>query len=50
MLTYDYSDVVLGRPGDGLFELPSGMSADRDCDRVVGGFPYQHVWHYFVKF
>ena len=49
MLTYDFSDVVLGSPGDANFELPQEFSHDK-CERFIGGFPYQHIFHYFVKF
>lgn len=49
MLTYDYSDVQLVEPEAALFELPSPTAHD-DCTRHVGGFPYLHVFHYFVKF
>jgi hypothetical protein len=49
MLTYDYSDVVLGEPAPSWFDVPSPHSHDT-CDRHIGGFPYLHVFHYFVKF
>jgi hypothetical protein len=49
LLTYDYSDVVLGPPAESWFTLPSPYSHDT-CDRHVGGFPYLHVFHYFIKF
>ena len=63
MLTYDFADVVLA---EGLFSLPAREAAavgsggggggseavwdDASCDRHVAGFPYLHVWHYYVKF
>lgn len=49
MLTYDYTDVVLGKQDEDDFALPEGYS-HQQCTRHVGGFPYLHVFHYFVKF
>ena len=49
MLTYDYSEVVLGQPDGALFELPSPYT-HFECERFIGGFPYLHVFHYFVRF
>ena len=65
MLTYDYSDVMVGAPPPAVFELGShhysavkeedkekdGESHTHDkCDLHAGGFPYLHVFHYFAKF
>lgn len=55
MLTYDYTDVILGAPPDAVFELAShhresGESHSHStCDLHAGGFPYLHIFHYFVK-
>lgn len=49
LLTYDYSDVVLEAPDSSLFELPEPYT-HKACTRHVGGFPYLHVFHYFVRF
>lgn len=49
LLTYEYSNVVLGQPPISLFELPAPFVHD-ECTRHTGGFPYLHVFHYFVKF
>jgi len=49
LLTYDYSEVSLQVPGAATFELPTGVSYD-SCDRHIGGFPYLHAFHHFVKF
>jgi hypothetical protein len=49
MLTYDYSDVHLGEPAAHYFKLMEPFTHEQ-CDRHVGGFPYIHVFHYFVKF
>jgi hypothetical protein len=49
MLTYDYSNVVLGAPAEDVFALPASFSHE-SCGRHVGGFPYLHIFHYFVKF
>lgn len=49
LLTYTYKDVVLGPPDSSWFELPPSFS-HQTCTRHIGGFPYLHVFHYFVKF
>lgn len=49
MLTYDYSEVTLGAPEDSYFDLPDPHE-HAGCVRHVGGFPYLHVFHYFVRF
>lgn len=49
MLTYDFSNVHLGQPADHHFQLMEPFVHDQ-CDRHVGGFPYIHAFHYFVKF
>ena len=49
LLTYDYSNVVLLSPSDSLFEIPEPYEHS-SCARIVGGFPYLHVFHYFVRF
>jgi hypothetical protein len=49
LLSYDYTDVVLGQPADSLFELPKPYEHDK-CVRHTGGFPYLHIYHHFVKF
>jgi hypothetical protein len=32
-----------------VFELPAPWE-HAACERQVGGFPYLHVFHYFVRF
>jgi len=49
LLTYDYSNVALGPVDTTLFDVPKPYSHDM-CERQVGGFPYVHIFHYFVKF
>ena len=49
LLTYEYRDVVIGPPSPEWFELPSQFDRST-CVRHVGGFPYLHIFHYFVRF
>jgi hypothetical protein len=49
MLTYDFTNVIVGEPDAAHFELMQPYRHEQ-CDRHVGGFPYLHVFHYFVKF
>lgn len=46
---YDFSDVSLGAPDESWFELPAEYD-HKSCVRHIGGFPYLHVFHYFVRF
>lgn len=51
LLTYQYSDVVIGEPDVTWFELTDQSQFEHDtCERHIGGFPYLHIFHYFVKF
>jgi hypothetical protein len=49
LLTYDYTDVQLGQPDDSWFTIPDPYDHSQ-CTRHVGGFPYLHIFHYFVRF
>ena len=49
LLTYDYSDVAIGEPDESWFDLPEPYQHST-CTRHIGGFPYLHIFHYFVKF
>jgi len=49
VLSYMYSDVQLGAPNIDNFDLPSPYTYT-SCDNQVGGFPYLHIFHYFVRF
>ena len=49
MLTYDFTGVIIGPPANYLFDVPSPFT-HKTCDRHVGGFPYLHIFHYFVRF
>lgn len=49
LLTYDYTDVVIGEPEAEWFDLPEPYD-HKTCSRHIGGFPYLHIFHYFVKF
>ncbi len=49
VLSYEYSNVQLGVPSIDMFDLPSPYTYT-SCDNQIGGFPYLHIFHYFVKF
>ena len=49
LLTYEYSNVKLGPVHDETFDLPDG-NVHSLCRRHIGGFPYLHAFHYFVRF
>lgn len=49
LLTYDFTDVSVGEPESSWFDLPEPYEHST-CQRHIGGFPYLHVFHYFVRF
>jgi hypothetical protein len=49
LLSYDYSNVRLEQPTESLFSILKPFTHET-CERQVGGFPYLHVFHYFVRF
>ena len=53
LLTYEFSDIALGDPlstsrDEKLFDVPPPFEY-RACTRHVGGFPYIHIFHHFVR-
>lgn len=49
LLTYEYSNVALGIPPEEVFEVIAPHTP-KSCTRHVGGFPYLHIFHHFVRF
>mmetsp|Transcript_20015 Transcript_20015/g.28745 ORF Transcript_20015/g.28745 Transcript_20015/m.28745 type:complete len:214 (+) Transcript_20015:50-691(+) len=49
VLSYDYFDVEVGEPDARYFQLPDEYEHST-CANQIGGFPYLHVFHYFVRF
>jgi hypothetical protein len=49
MLTYDYSNVRLEEPDEANFDIINGFEHS-SCDRHVGGFPYLHIFHHYIRF
>jgi hypothetical protein len=52
MLTYDYYNVTLDAPSQDLFAVSAvaeAASSSSDCEEHRGGFPYIHIFHYFVR-
>merc|ERR1712046_41914 len=43
-MSYDFVSFIAGPPDPAVFEINS-----RQCEEQVGGFPYVHVWHYFIR-
>ena len=53
LLTYEFSDIALGDPlvtsnDPTLYDLPRPFEHGT-CTNHVGGFPYMHIFHYFVR-
>lgn len=49
LMTYDWKDVVVGKPEDTDFDIPQPYHW-RSCTRYIGGFPYLHIFHTFFRF
>lgn len=49
LLTYDLEHVRIGPQPTADFAIPDGY-AHADCARNVGGFPYIHAFHYYLRF
>merc|ERR1711934_834134 len=43
-MSYDFIKYTAGPPNPAVFNIDS-----RKCEEQVGGFPYVHVWHYFIR-
>lgn len=52
LTTYDFHDFVAGSPDGASFKLPDPFASSprSACERHVGGYPYLHVFHWFVRF
>merc|ERR1711988_1202937 len=43
-MSYNFVKFQAGAPDPSVFAIDS-----RQCEEQVGGFPYVHVWHYFIR-
>jgi hypothetical protein len=43
-MSYDFVKFQPGPPDLAVFDINS-----RQCEEQVGGFPYVHIWHYFIR-
>lgn len=51
LMTYDYEDVALVGEGgfeEGVWELGGDWTREK-CELHVGGFPYVHLWHWYLR-
>lgn len=49
LMTYDFYELNVGAQAMELFELPSPYTHDT-CEFHVGGFPYIHAFHHYLRF
>ncbi|ETK86951.1 hypothetical protein F441_08618 [Phytophthora nicotianae CJ01A1] len=47
--TFDFHNVHIGPQNVSSFAIPDGYERS-DCARNVGGFPYIHAFHYYLRF
>lgn len=49
LMTYEFLDLVEGPQDDALFSLPAPHT-HQSCERLVGGQPYLHAFHWYMRF
>ena len=49
LMTYDVTYQNLGAQPEADFQLPPEYS-HKSCTRHVGGFPYIHAFHHYLRF
>eukprot|EP00752_Nemacystus_decipiens_P001465 g1441.t1 len=49
LVTYDFLDFKMGPQAQELFVLPEQYRSREACDLHVGGFPYQHLFHHYLR-
>ena len=49
LMTYDFKNFKQGAQDASKFELPSPYT-HKKCTRNVGGFPYLHAFHWYLRF
>ena len=49
LMTYDFKNFKQGEPEKTAFALPAPYT-HKKCQRHVGGFPYLHLFHYYLRF
>ncbi|CAM9559731.1 unnamed protein product [Scytosiphon promiscuus] len=49
VVTYDFSGLSLGPQAPELFDLPEPYLPREACDLHVGGFPYLHLFHHYLR-
>ncbi|CAM9274823.1 unnamed protein product [Ectocarpus sp. 4 AP-2014] len=49
LVTYDFMDLNIAPQAPELFLLPEPYIAREACDLHVGGFPYLHLFHHYLR-
>jgi len=49
LMTYDFKNVQLGPQDEASFQLPKPYT-HKKCTRHIGGWPYLHVFHWYLRF
>ncbi|CAN0295808.1 unnamed protein product [Pylaiella littoralis] len=49
LMTYDFLDFKVGPQAPELFVLPEQYVSREACDLHVGGFPYLHLFHHYLR-
>ncbi|CAN0092844.1 unnamed protein product [Laminaria digitata] len=49
LVTYEFRDFKVGPQTPELFVLPERYTSVEECDLHVGGFPYLHLFHHYLR-
>lgn len=49
LMTYDWHDLKVQEPSSSIFDLPEPYT-HKSCTRQIGGFPYLHAFHWYLRF
>jgi hypothetical protein len=48
LMTYEFSTIVIEAQDASLFAVPAPWT-HKSCERYIGGFPYLHLFHYYLR-
>jgi hypothetical protein len=49
VMTYSWEHIAVGQPDEAAFEIAQPWGAHDACARHVGGWPYIHAFHTYLK-
>jgi hypothetical protein len=49
VMTYTWEGISIGPPPESAFAIAEPWGAHEECERHVGGWPYLHLFHTFLR-